>query len=64
MARLAIAHVVALAKGGSDDEENLWLAGPICNGHQGDKTEARDLATGARVALFNPRTQVWMEHVV
>jgi hypothetical protein len=62
MARLEIEHIVPLAKGGTDDEANLWLACPICNGHKSDKTEAIDLETGATLPLFNPRTQVWSDH--
>lgn len=62
MARLEIEHIRPLAQGGSNAEANLWLACPICNGHKSDKTAAPDPASGARTALFNPRTQVWAEH--
>jgi hypothetical protein len=62
MARLELEHIIPLAKGGSDDEENLWLACPICNGHKSDKIDAADPETGERAPLFNPRTQVWSEH--
>jgi HNH endonuclease len=62
MARLEIEHIIPLAKGGTDDEENLWLACPICNGHKSDKTEVVDSESGTMFALFNPRTQVWSEH--
>ena len=62
MARLEVEHTIPLAKGGTDDETNLWLACPICNGHKSDKTIALDPDTGATVPLFNPRTQVWAEH--
>lgn len=62
MARLEIDHIVPLAKGGSDDEMNLWLACPICNRHKSDKTEARDPETGQTVSLFHPGKQVWAEH--
>jgi HNH endonuclease len=51
-----------LAKGGRDDETNLWLACPICNGHKSDKTTAIDPKTNESLALFNPRTQNWFEH--
>jgi len=62
MARLEIEHIVPLAKGGSSDESNLWLACPICNRYKADKTSAIDPETGQTVELFNPRTQVWAEH--
>ena len=62
MARLEVEHIVPLAKGGSSDESNLWLACPLCNRYKGDKTAAIDPDTGAAVPLFNPRAQVWAEH--
>jgi len=62
MARLEIEHIIPVSKGGRSDEENLWLACPLCNGHKGDKTAATDLETGNAGPLFNPRTQVWSEH--
>lgn len=62
MARLEVEHIVPLAKGGTDYEENLWLACPICNGHKSDKVEAADPISGVVVPLFNPRTQSWWEH--
>jgi len=62
MARLEIEHIVPLAKGGANDEFNLWLSCPLCNRHKGDKVSASDPATGVTVSLFNPRTQAWREH--
>jgi hypothetical protein len=62
MARLEIEHVIPLAKGGSNDQSNLWLACPLCNRFKGDKTSAVDPKTGSVVPLFNPCTQVWSEH--
>ncbi len=62
MARLEIEHIVPRAKGGTDDETNLWLACPLCNRAKSDLTEAVDPETGETVPLFNPRTQAWPEH--
>jgi 5-methylcytosine-specific restriction endonuclease McrA len=62
MARLEIEHLMPLSKGGTNDESNLWLACPLCNGYKSDKTTAVDPETGEVVPLFNPRTQVWSEH--
>jgi hypothetical protein len=62
MARLEIEHILPLARGGSDDESSIWLACPLCNGHKSAKIDAVDPASGVRVPLFNPRTQVWHEH--
>lgn len=60
--RLEIDHVRPLAKGGTDEESNLWLACSICNGHKSDKTTGIDPETGNAEPLFNPRLQVWSEH--
>ncbi|MEZ4672137.1 MAG: HNH endonuclease signature motif containing protein [Anaerolineae bacterium] len=62
MARLEIEHIIPLAKGGSDEESNLWLACPLCNNHKSDKVNAVDPETQTVVRLFNPRTQNWFEH--
>jgi len=51
-----------VARGGTDDEENLWLACRMCNGFKSDSTHGRDLFTGEEVRLFNPRIQQWAEH--
>ena len=62
MARLEIEHIIPLSKGGGSDEENLWLACPICNGHKGSQVEAVDPKTGEVVSLFNPRNHDWRQH--
>lgn len=59
---LEIEHIKAKAKGGSDEEQNLWLACRLCNNAKGIQTHARDPLTGKRVKLFNPRTQRWRRH--
>jgi hypothetical protein len=62
MARLELEHIIPLVKGGSNEEENLWLACPICNRYKGDKTQAIDPVSGEEVPLYNPRTQNWLDH--
>jgi hypothetical protein len=62
MAKLEIEHIIPLAKGGGNEEENLWLACPICNRYKGDKIEAVDPESGQTVILFNPRTMSWKKH--
>jgi len=62
MARLEIEHIVPRAKGGTDEESNLWLSCPLCNRYKADRTVARDPQTGEVTALFNPRLQLWSEH--
>ena len=59
---LEIEHIVPEAHGGSDDEQNLFLACPMCNSHKADRQEAVDPDTLVLVGLFNPRTEVWHEH--
>lgn len=59
---LEIDHIVPTSRGGSNEEMNLWLACRTCNGYKSNKLKAVDPQTGATVALFNPRTQVWKEH--
>jgi 5-methylcytosine-specific restriction endonuclease McrA len=36
MAKLEIEHIFPFAKGGNDDESNLWLC-PICNRHKNER---------------------------
>ncbi len=62
MARLEIEHLIPVSKGGSDDEENLWLACPLCNAYKGNQTEAVDPETGKIQTLFNPRKNRWKDH--
>lgn len=62
MGRLEIEHIIPRAKGGSDDESNLWVACSLCNRYKGSQVTGTDSLNGDTVALFNPRTQVWGEH--
>jgi len=62
MARLEIEHIVPLSKGGANDEDNLWLACPICNRHKSGKVSEVDPESGEIVSLYNPRTQAWKAH--
>jgi 5-methylcytosine-specific restriction endonuclease McrA len=62
MAVFEVEHIIPVARGGTDDEENLWLSCPVCNGHKAAKTEGVDPVTRTAVPLFNPRTQRWTEH--
>lgn len=62
MGALEIEHLVPRAKGGSDDEDNLWLACSLCNRYKGAQTSAADPNTGEVAPLFNPRSDNWAEH--
>ncbi len=59
---LEIEHIIPKALGGTDDEENLWLACRLCNSYKGTQTNARDPVTKRKVKLFNPRQQKWSHH--
>jgi len=56
MGQLEIEHLVPRARGGSDEESNLWLSCSLCNRYKGTQTQAADPLTGDVVPLFNPRT--------
>ena len=43
---LEIDHLIPQARGGTETEENLWLACRMCNGFKGTQTHARDPLTG------------------
>lgn len=59
---LEIEHIHPISEGGTDEEENLWLACRNCNGFKHAKTHAIDPNTNIETKLFNPRTQNWNEH--
>ena len=55
LAWLEIEHIFPLAKGGTTEKENLWLACPFCNSFKRSQTHGIDPVTKRKVALFNPR---------
>ncbi|MCP4165614.1 MAG: HNH endonuclease [Chloroflexi bacterium] len=57
-----VEHIIPLAAGGSSDEDNLWLACPLCNGHKGVQTHGSDPIADEWTPLFNPRKQKWQDH--
>jgi len=59
---LTVEHIIPVSRGGSSDEDNLWLSCRRCNEHKGAQVDALDPETDVRVPLFNPRQQVWHEH--
>ncbi len=62
MGKLEFEHILPIAKGGTDDEENLWLSCRDCNSYKSSKITGFDEKTKQEVKLFNPRTQNWNEH--
>jgi hypothetical protein len=59
---LTIEHIIPTAKGGNDDDGNLWLSCRLCNEKKGVLLAALDPDSGETVPLFNPRTQTWFDH--
>jgi hypothetical protein len=59
---LEIEHIIPTAHGGTDEEDNLWLACRLCNGYKGMQVVGFDAIIGEQVRLFNPRTNTWIEH--
>ncbi|RMG71260.1 MAG: HNH endonuclease [Chloroflexi bacterium] len=62
LARFHVDHIIALKHGGTDDDDNLCLACPLCNAHKGENIAAADPETTQATFLFHPRRQVWDEH--
>jgi len=61
--RFHLEHVTPVSLGGSDEAPNRALACASCNLAKADRVSGSDPATGAKVPFFNPRTQVWAEHL-
>lgn len=59
---LQVDHILPLHKGGTDNEENLWLLCATCNRAKSDKVLVFDKITQNEVPIFNPRTENWNEH--
>ncbi len=59
-----IDHIRPKQHGGDDSPVNLALSCQGCNLKKGPNLAGIDPQTGALVALFNPREQVWAEHFV
>jgi hypothetical protein len=59
-----VEHIVSRQHGGSDDPAGLALACDRCNAYKGPNITSIDPETGAVVALFHPRTDLWSDHFV
>ncbi|HTX39070.1 MAG TPA: HNH endonuclease signature motif containing protein [Bryobacteraceae bacterium] len=58
-----IEHIVSRQHGGFDDPGRLALACDRCNAYKGPNLTSIDPDTSAIVALFNPRQDVWGDHL-
>ncbi len=61
--QMTLEHIRPESRGGLTVELNLWLACRRCNEYKGAQIYALDPITGKRVRLFNPRAQIWGEHL-
>jgi hypothetical protein len=57
-------HVIAEKHGGATNLDNLAFSCWRCNRHKGSDLASFDPQTGQLSPLFNPRTQVWLEHFI
>lgn len=57
-----IDHVRATKHRGANTMDNTCFACAHCNAAKGPNVAGYDPETGALVALFNPRVDVWREH--
>ena len=62
MSLLEVEHIIPIAEGGTNDEDNLWLACSLCNRHKGAQTSALDPVTNLLVLLSNPRKDNWEDN--
>lgn len=56
-------HIISIQHGGKTKADNLALACLRCNRRKGPNVGSFDPQTGALVPFFNPRSQMWQEHI-
>ena len=57
-----IDHIIAEKHGGATSLENLALSCLLCNLRKASDLSSIDPQTGIVTNLFNPRTNIWLEH--
>lgn len=57
-----VEHIKPKHAGGETVVENLALSCYGCNSHKHSKIKGLDLETRKKIALYNPRLQVWSDH--
>jgi HNH endonuclease len=62
--QFTIDHVIPLAQGGVDAQENLALACFHCNRRKSDQVVVLEAESGLEVPLFNPRRDRWADHFI
>ena len=56
-------HITPSSRGGTDELSNLCAAYTFCNSRKYTKIDGVDPETLQNVPLYNPRKQVWNEHL-
>ena len=60
---LVVDHIVPTSLAGQNKLNNLAAACYRCNEFKGARTSGLDPLQGEEATLFDPRTQIWSEHV-
>lgn len=55
-------HIIAIAKGGTNEFNNIARSCGFCNGLKHDKIAGIDPITQKEYPLFNPRKNIWTDH--
>ena len=59
---LEVEHIIPIALGGSDNENNLALACRSCNGFKGSRSGYIDIESSQEERFYHPRQDLWEEH--
>jgi 5-methylcytosine-specific restriction endonuclease McrA len=62
LATLQIEHIIPKKHGGADNPDNLALACIDCNLSKSSNIAGRDPWTSQLTPLFDPRSQLWVDH--
>ncbi|MEZ4658468.1 MAG: HNH endonuclease signature motif containing protein [Caldilineaceae bacterium] len=60
----SVEHITPIAKGGTNEENNLASACQGCNNRKFTSTDALDPLTGEMAPLYHPRRDHWSDHFV
>lgn len=58
----SIEHISPRVKGGISTLQNLAFSCQSCNNHKFTATYAFDPLTASMATLYNPRTDIWLQH--
>lgn len=60
--KFEVDHITPRSRGGSNSQDNLALACPICNPFKSDFQTGIAKAAADTEFLFNPRSDLWSDH--